>query len=225
MNPLVLVGAGGFARETAEAVRAINEDRPTWDLLGFVDDSPNLADTTVDGLPVLGPLSTLESVPAASIVACTGQPANYFSRKQIIRRLGLSASRYATLIHPAAVIPRSAAVGPGSVLLATTVLTAAVRLGSHVAVMPGVVLTHDVVVGDYATFGAGARLAGRVQVGEGAYIGAGALVRENLSIGEWSLVAMGAVVTADVPAAEVWAGVPARHLRGVDVPESVLGRP
>jgi sugar O-acyltransferase (sialic acid O-acetyltransferase NeuD family) len=224
VKPLILVGAGGFARETAEVVRAINADRPTWDLLGFVDDSSDLVDTTVDGLPVLGPIHALGSLPAANLVACTGHPANYFSRKQIVRRLGVPPCHYATLVHPTAVVPGSASIALGTVLLANTVLTASVRVGAHVAVMPAVVLTHDVRVGDFATIGAGARLAGRVQVGEGAYIGSGALVREDVSIGPWALIGMGAVVTEDVPTGEVWVGVPARRLRAVEVPEMVLDR-
>ncbi len=61
---LVLVGAGGFARETAEAVHAVNERRPTWRLLGFLDDSPERQDTLVDGLPVLGPIASLPITPA-----------------------------------------------------------------------------------------------------------------------------------------------------------------
>lgn len=216
----MLVGAGGFGRETAEAVYAINEVQPTWDLLGFVDDSPELSGERVDGLPVLGPVSVLGSMPDASVVVCTGHPGNYFSRKAIVRRLGLPAERFPTLVHPAAAVPASATVGPGSVVLATAVFTSAVRVGAHVAVMPAAVLTHDDVVGDFATFGSGARLAGRARVGEGAYIGSGALIREGCTIGDWALVGMGAVVTSDVPPGEVWVGVPARRLRDVDVPSS-----
>jgi sugar O-acyltransferase (sialic acid O-acetyltransferase NeuD family) len=221
VRELLLVGAGGFGRETAEAVRAINQRNESWKLLGFLDEAPVLQGGEVDGLPVLGPIDAVDRYPDAALTVCTGHPRNYFSRKRIVRRLGLDPARYATLVHPGAALATSTAVGPGSVVLAGVVTTAAVQLGAHVAVMPGVVLTHDDVVADYATFGAGARLAGRVRVDEGAYVGSGALVRENRTIGAWSLVGMGSVVLDDVPPGEVWVGVPARRLRAVDLPSDV----
>ena len=100
-------------------------------------------------------------------------------------------------------------------------ITSAVKVGAHVAVMPGVVLTHDDVVGDFVTLAAGARLAGGVEVRTGAYLGAACTVRENLVIGAWALVGMGSVVLDSVPEHEVWAGVPARRLRSVSVPADV----
>ena len=103
-------------------------------------------------------------------------------------------------------------VGPGTVLLAQTVLTAAVTVGSHAAIMPHVVLTHDDVIDDFATLASGVCLGGDVRVGRCAYVGAGALVRERCSIGSCALVGMGAVVTRDIPPHEVWAGVPARYI-------------
>ncbi|HLA64962.1 MAG TPA: hypothetical protein VK600_00105 [Candidatus Saccharimonadales bacterium] len=35
---LVVVGAGGFGRETVEAVRAMNAGGASWRLLGYLDD-------------------------------------------------------------------------------------------------------------------------------------------------------------------------------------------
>ena len=214
VRPLVVVGSGGFGRETVEAVRAINAERRTWDLLGFLDDDPTLHGTEIDGVPVLGPIDDARTrFESAQLVVCTGHPGNYFSRRSIVERLGLPPGRYGTVVHPAASVSTTSKVGHGSVLLAHVVATASVRIGAHVAVMPGVVFTHDDRVDDYGTFGAGVRLAGRVHVEEGAYVGSGSLVREDRTVGAWSLVGMGAVVTKDVPAAEVWAGVPARFLR------------
>jgi sugar O-acyltransferase (sialic acid O-acetyltransferase NeuD family) len=219
--PLLLLGAGGFAREAAEAARAEAEATGRWQILGYLDDDPARHGEFLEGLPILGPLDALADHPDALVVACMGHPGNFFTRKRVVRRLGLPPERWATIVHPTASLAKSTELGRGSVVLATVVTTAAVRVGEHVALMPGTVLTHDDDVGDYSTFGAGVRLAGRVRVGEGAYVGSGALVRQDLEVGEWSLIGMGSVVTRAVPPAEVWAGVPARPLRRLDVPLDV----
>ncbi|WP_433181511.1 acetyltransferase [Actinoallomurus sp. CA-150999] len=205
MRDLVIVGAGGFARETAQFAG----DR----LLGFLDDDPAKQGTDIDGVPVLG--GTKEVPPGAQVVVCVGSPRDHGVRARLVDRLGLPPERYATLVHPTSWVSASSRVGPGSVLLAQVVLTASVRVGAHVAIMPHVTLTHDDVVADFVTIASGVRLAGGVHVGRGAYLGAGALVREGRTIGQGALVGMGAVVTRDVPAGEVWAGNPARYLRHV----------
>jgi sugar O-acyltransferase (sialic acid O-acetyltransferase NeuD family) len=222
LQPLLVVGAGGFARETAEAVRALNADRPTWELLGFLDDDPGLLGREIAGGRVLGPCEAVDRFPDASTVICVGNPSEYTARSRIVRRLDLDPGRWATIVHPGAALASETEIGPGTVVLAGVVATAAVALGAHVAVMPGATLTHDDVVGDFATLGSGVRLGGGVRIDEGAYLGAGALVRERVRIGRWALVGMGAVVLSDVPEGEVWAGVPARRLRSGSVPDEFL---
>jgi sugar O-acyltransferase (sialic acid O-acetyltransferase NeuD family) len=216
-EPLLLIGAGGFARETLELVAAVNRVATRWDVLGLLDDDPRLHGARVGGVPVLGPATAAGEHPNARVVACVASPADPLRRLRLVDRLALAPERWATLVHPAAVIPDSASIGPGCVLHAGTVLTADVLLGAHVAVMPAVVLTHDDVVGDGVTFGAGVRVAGAVTIERGAYLGAGALVREHVVVGSGAVVGMGAVVTRSVPAGETWAGVPARRLRGAEL--------
>jgi sugar O-acyltransferase (sialic acid O-acetyltransferase NeuD family) len=217
-RPLLLVGAGGLARETAEAVRAAGRH----DLVGFADDDQALWGTALDGLPVLGGTDVLRGHEDWQVVLCPGSGK---ARAALAARLGLPDVRYATVVHPTAVVPGSCTIGPGSVLLAGVVLTASVVVGRHVVVMPGAVLTHDDVVEDCATLCARVALAGGVHVGAAAYLGAGCLVREHLTVGERAVLGLGAVVLQDVPAGEVWAGVPARQLRGtaaVDVRHETL---
>ena len=215
MKPLLLLGGGGFARETVELVRAINDRTPTWELQGILDDNPALLGTELLGVPVIGPAGLAAERPDAAVVACVASPDAPSRRLELVARLGLPAERYATLVHPMASVPGSATLGPGTVLHAGVVLTADVAVGAHVAVMPAVVLTHDDVIEDGVTFGAGVRLAGTVTVQRGAYLGAGSLIRERLTVGAGAVVGMGAVVTRSVPPGEVWAGVPARSLAAV----------
>lgn len=209
MRSLLLIGAGGFARETVELVRAVNREAPTWELLGLLDDDPELRGRKLLGAPVLGPCEAAAEYPDAVFAACVANPEDPLRRLRLVERLGLPEERYATLVHPRAIVPESVSLGPGTVVHASVVFTADVRVGAHVAIMPEVVLTHDDVVEEGATFGAGACVAGAVTIGAGAYIGAGALLRERLTVGAGAVVGMGAVVTRPVPPGETWYGSPA----------------
>jgi sugar O-acyltransferase (sialic acid O-acetyltransferase NeuD family) len=218
---LVLIGSGGFARETAQVVETLNRSGAGWRLLGYLDDNPAQHGLVIDGTVVLGGRECIEHLPGASFVVCTGRPGDYVSRLRIVGDLGLPPERYATVVHPTASVSPSSSVGPGSVLLANVTLTAAVTVGAHVAIMPNVTLTHDDVVEDFVTIASGVSLGGGVRVHQAAYLGAGALIGEKRTVGAFSLVGMGAVVTHDVPACEVWTGVPARRLRAADIPQNV----
>ena len=209
MRQLIILAAGGLAREAAEAVARGME----WDLIGFLDDEPALVGTEVCGRPVLGAIADIVRYPETSLLICAGSGQ---ARRTIVRRLdelGVGADRYATVVAPDVVVPRSCRVGGGSILLSGTVLTADVNVGRHVVTMPGVVLTHDNQINDFATLCARVTLGGNVLVREAAYLGMGATVRERLEVGEGSTLGMGAVLLRDLPDGETWVGVPAQPLR------------
>lgn len=209
MTDLVIVAASGLAREAAAVIERSNE----WNLIGFLDDAPNLVGAVVAGKPVLGGMDAIRHYPEAWLLVCAGKGQ---ARRAIVARLdelGVSADRFATLIAPDVYVPTACSVGVGSILLSGTVLTADVTVGAHVVTMPGVVLTHDNRVLDYATLCAQVTLGGNVTVGEAAYLGMGAFVRERLTIGANAVLGMGAVLLRDLPAGQTWAGVPAEVIR------------
>ncbi len=221
MRDLLVVGAGGFARETVEAVRAINAVYPTWRLCGLLDDDPGRHGSLVGGVPVIGPLEHVHREPRAQVVLTTGRPDNYISRPLIASRLRLPDTRYATIVHPTATVGETCSIGAGSVLLAHVDLTADVVVGRHVVVMPQVVLPHDARVDDFATLASGVRVGGACHIAEGAYIGAAAVLREGTSVGARALVGMGSVVTRDVPSERKWMGSPAADAGFAPLPELV----
>jgi sugar O-acyltransferase (sialic acid O-acetyltransferase NeuD family) len=222
-RPLILVGASGFSREIAEAVRSLNNlEGVHWDLIGWLDDDHERTGSIVDDLPVLGPIGSASTHPLAHFLVGTSRPDNYTSRLRIVERLGIARDRYATIVHPDASLGSSTTVGNGTVVLAGVAATASVSIGDHVAIMPGAVLTHDDDVSAYVTIAAGVRLGGTVHVGTGAYIGSGVLIREGITIGAWAMIGMGSVVIEDVPAGELWFGAPARYQRDAPVPPALV---
>lgn len=207
-RPLILLAASGLAREAAAAAMAAGRQ-----VLGCLDDSPHLAGHDVSpGLPVLGTLGDIARFPAAEVVVCAGKGV---VRARIVERLagaGLTDDRYGSIIHPSVAVPSSCTLGGGSILLAGTVLTADVSVGRHVVCMPNAVLTHDCRVEDYVTVCAGVVLGGGVVLERAAYLGMGCAIRESRTVGAESVVGMGSVVLSDVPARQIWAGVPAKAL-------------
>ena len=54
-----------------------------------------------------------------------------------------------------------------------------------------------------------------MKIGNNVWLGAGAVVLHGVSIGDGAVIGANAVVVKDVPAGEIWGGVPARRIRPV----------
>jgi sugar O-acyltransferase (sialic acid O-acetyltransferase NeuD family) len=202
---LLLVGAGGLAREAAAVAVMSRHPGP----LSIVDDNPAVWGTLHGLTPVLGSVDLVPDVVDHDVLLTLGR--GRVRRRVVVRldMLGVHPDRYVSLIHPRVVLPGSCSIDVGSIALDGVVLTADVEVGRHVVLMPQVTLTHGCRVKDYATLCAGVSLGGDVEIGEAAYIGMNASVREGVRIGPGAVVGMGSVVLHDVPADETWVGVPA----------------
>jgi sugar O-acyltransferase (sialic acid O-acetyltransferase NeuD family) len=207
-QPLILIAASGLAREVMATVDAAG----THEVVGVVDDSLSLHGSRAGETKVLGGTELVFDHPDAQLVVCVGAGRG---REGLVRRLGdmgVGDERFATVVHPTAVVPSNCDLGVGTVLLAHVVLTADVTVGRHVVMMPASVLTHDDVVEDFATLCAGVVLGGGVQVGRAAYLGMNCSVRQDLRVGGGSVLGMGSVLLEDLPDGQTWVGAPARPL-------------
>jgi len=220
---LLIVAASGLAREVVAAEHELGR----CTRIRMVDDNRALWGSIVDGVPVIGDLTHVTAYDDHQILVCAGRGA---SRRAIVRRLatlGVTRERYATLVHPGVSIPAGCLVGAGSILLDGVVLTARVRVGDHVVVMPNVTLTHDDVLEDHSTICAGVSLGGGVRIGSGAYLGMNSCVREGLTVARDGVLGMGAALVDHLPQGQTWVGTPARPLvrnARLDLPRAVGGR-
>lgn len=207
MERILLVAAGGLARETLSSIRQTGDG----EVVGFLDDDPALEGRFLDGVEVLGPLNRAVGGSEKLLVCAGAGPV----RESLVARLaswGVGPGAYATHVHGSVWHSAGCRIGHGSILLAGCVLTSSVALGTHVVAMPHVTFTHDVQAGDFSTFAAGVSLGGGVGIGRAAYLGMNSVVRQGLHVGQRSMLGMGSVLTRDLPQDQTWAGNPARLL-------------
>ncbi len=117
-----------------------------------------------------------------------------------------------TLIHPRAVIARSAVIEKGCIVMAGAVVNPLAHIGKGAIINTCSSIDHNDDIGRFAHISVGAHLAGGVNIGERVFVGAGAVVINNIDICDDSFIGAGAAVVSDISEKGTYIGVPARKL-------------
>ena len=214
---VIVVGAGGFGRETLDVIEAHNRTNPDekYEVLGVADDSPsevNLERIRVRGYSYLGSSgAAFEAAPEASSIIAIGSPS---ARRAVATHLEERGVPTVSVRHPSAVVGSEFTSRAGAVICSGVEVSTNVRLGEYVHLNPGSIIGHDAVLGDFVSVNPGAVVSGECRVGEGVLVGAASVILQGLSIGANATVGAAACVTRDVSSATVSVGVPARVLGG-----------
>jgi len=200
-HQLLILGAGPFAEE----VEGLAADAGL-EVVGFVEGVDRDRCRTLLGRPVYWLEELPDRARETPAVCAVGSPARagFIARA---REIGL---RFATLVHPSAVVASSAAIAEGAIVGAGAVVGAAARIGEHVIVNRGCLVGHHVELGGCATLGPGCNVGGLAVIGAGAVLGIGAIVIDRVAVGGGAMVAAGSLVNHDVAEGARVAGVPAR---------------
>jgi len=207
---LIIMGAGGFAREIADVVRDLDGSTGV-ELLGFVDrDNTDLGRMLNDAHN----LGTIDSVDLSEPVFGIAGAGEIIPRKRQVEELAQHGVTLLTLIHPSVVMSPFVTVGEGTVITAGVILTNNISIGDHVILNLGVTVGHDVTIADHCVLSPGVHISGWCSIEEECYIGTGAVVLPRVTLGRGATVGAGAVVTRDVAPGTTVVGVPAKPTGG-----------
>ena len=198
MNRLIIIGASGHGKVVAEIA-----EKCGYNEIIFLDDDRSL--TQCAGWPVVGDSS---SAGTGDLFIAIG---NAESRKRLM--VFYQDRRIVTLIHPSAVISKSAKIEAGTVVMPGVVINSDAHIGKGVIVNTSSSVDHDCVIGDFAHIAVGAHLCGTVTIGEGTWVGAGVTVSNNVNICGGCTIGAGAVVIKDISKPGVFVGVPATQIK------------
>lgn len=212
MKKIAIYGSGGLGREVQMLINDINKVKPTYNIIGYIDDNKKVGDI-VNGIPVLGGKDYLNSVsePICLTIAI-GSPD---TKKLIVKSISNKYISFPTLIHPTCTIGDESVtkIGEGCIICAYNFISVNINISNFVTLSPMCTVGHDTTIGSYCSFMPAVNIAGEVKIGEQVYAGIGAKIINQMKIDNNTIIGAGAVVTASLPANCTAVGVPARVIK------------
>lgn len=209
MKDVVIIGAGGFAREVAWLIEEINKKNEQWNILGFIDDNVENIGKNLNGYKIIGNTDYLNEMNKniyAVIAIGNGK-----IRKKVVEKL--KKRKFGTLIHPNVSISNSISIGEGSIICSGNILTVNINIGKHVIINLDCTIGHDAVIENFSTFLPGTNLSGETIIEECSTLGTGSTVIQGIKIGKNVMVGAGAVVIRDITDNSTAVGNPARIIK------------
>lgn len=206
---LIIISAGSFAREVFTwAEQAIAAGAP-WRMKGFLDGRPNMLEHFSYAVPILASPESYEPAAGDVFLCAIGAPKD---KQHYCTLMSQRGARFATLIHPTALVGHDVRVGEGSILGPFTQLSCDIRLGRHVGFGTHSNTAHDTRIGDYSQICGSCEINGHAVLDEGVFLGSHATILPKARVGAWSYVGAGSVVLRRVPPGAKVFGNPAATL-------------
>lgn len=208
MKNLIIIGAGGFGREVAWLVERINAQKPTWNLLGFIDDNLDVQGKEINGYKVLGTTSDVKTFNDSFFVCAIGCSK---TRKKVVEMI--SGAKFTSLIDPSVEMSDYVEIGEGTIICAHSILTVNLSIGKHCIINLDCTIGHDAVLEDYVTLYPSVNVSGNTHYGECVELGTGTQVIQGKNIGKGTIVGASAAVIRDLPEECTAVGVPASVIK------------
>ena len=210
---IVIIGAGGHAKEIAFLIEDINSYEMTWNILGYIDrDTSNLGKNN-GRYKIIGDERFFDDYKGElNAVVAIGDPTKL---KEISSRIAFKYQnvKFPNLIHPSALgYIRDVKMKRGNIICAGNIFTTDINIGSYNCFNRGCNISHDVEIGDCCVINPGVNISGGIKIGSGCLIGTGATILQYLNIGENSTIGAGAVVVKDVKPSDTVVGIPASSI-------------
>lgn len=208
MDKIYIVGAGGFGRELLWWIKDINAVRPTWEIAGFLDDNPDALCECECDYQIVG--SIKDCLPKDNEVFALALGSPQLKRK-ITGMLKEKGARFATVIHPTAMVSEFAHYGEGFIMFPCSKLSANSVVGDFVTLLASPI-GHDTKIGDYSVISGNCNVVRNVIIGKEVFLGAGACIAQDVHVGDGAYIGIGAVVLKDVKPGVKMFGNPARPI-------------
>jgi len=205
---LIIIGAGGLAREVYDFANLCYENDPGFKVKGFIADEP-IGKYNDKYPPFLGQIETYQIDGNDRFFCAIGKIPD---RKKCVEIILGKGGEFINLIAPRVFISPNAKIGRGVAVKWDCVINSGVEIGDFTYIQTNTIFGHDVKVGSFCQISAMSFFAGGVEIADFVEINPGVRIIQNMKIGQGAKVGIGSVVVSHVkPETTVW-GYPAKKL-------------
>ncbi len=209
MENIAIYGAGGFGREVACLINAINKVKPTWNMIGFYDDTKEIGDQLSYG-PILGGMNELNArEDSISVVIAVGSPAGL---RAIYSKITNPLVKFPNIVHPSVDFfdESSLQIGQGNVICAGSIISCDVKLGNFNVINISFFIGHDSILGDFNAIMPAVKISGNVKVGNSNYFGVASVVIHQTEVGSETTIGAGCVIIRKTKDSSTYFGNPSK---------------
>lgn len=205
---MVIVGAGGFAKEVLQTFAQHNE----LENLFFYDDVTKDAPALLfERFPVLRSLDDVKDVfQKTGDNRFTLGLGNPVFRLNLNRKLAGIGGKITSTISPNTEIGSfGTSIADGCNILSGSIITNNVKLRTGCLINPGCSISHDSTLEEYVQVSPGVRITGNCIIGSFSVLGTNCVILPKVKVGHNVVIGAGAIVTKDLPDNVMAMGVPA----------------
>ena len=208
MYNIIIVGAGGFAREVYYWAND-TFSKENYKIKGFLSYNQKDLEGFNVKADIIGNDDNYKIEKNDRFVIAIG---DIDIKKRAVNRLKKRGAKFISLIHPTALVIPTAKIGEGVVICPYCLISDNVQLDDFVMMNTYASCGHDVQVGKYCILSPYVALNGFVKLENEVFIGTHATVIAYRKLGYRSKVNANSVVMRDVPLKQVVIGVPGKNI-------------
>ena len=211
---MVILGAGGHAKEIIEILYRNNADKG----ISFYDNTPLAQKHFLIKFLVISSDDELKSEFSKDPKFATAISGT-IKKEELVEKIKKMGGEYVSIIATNAIIGHfDVTIGNGSNIMQKVFISNSVIIGEGCLINYGASIHHDCSVGKFCEISPNVQLLGGAEIGNYVTIGAGATVLPKVKIGNNSVIGAGALVTKNVPENVMIMGIPGKIIKTISNP-------
>ena len=208
MKKIAIIGSGGFGREVACLINAINEESKEWNFIGFFDDVKDIGYENEYGR-VLGRIKDLNSYPESlAVVVAIAKPS---AIEVIVKSITSPNIYFPNLIAPDIIFfdKNNMSLGQGNIIGFGCSISCNIHIGNFNIFNCFISIGHDTKIGDYNAVMPSTKISGDITIGDRNFFGASSVILEKLTIGNDTTIGANSLIFRNTKDKNTYIGNPA----------------